>query len=103
MNYIDKLNVLRIQKELSFRQLGFQCDLSESAVKKILYRKSAPLVPSLEKLCAALGTSLPELFCASDEFVLKGSAETVALISACAPLSSDAICRLAWLAENLHK
>ena len=79
MEYIDKLIKLRHEKGLSFRQLGFECELSESAVKKILYKKSNPLVPSLEKLCAALGTTLSVLFCGADEVILKNSGEIVTL------------------------
>jgi transcriptional regulator with XRE-family HTH domain len=89
MKYIEKLNALRVSKDLSFRQLGFMCELSESAVKKILYKKCAPLVPSIEKLCAALGTSLPELFCDAGEFVFKKSDDTVALFIACDSLPAE--------------
>lgn len=89
MEYIDKLNKLRHEKGLSFRQLSLECDLSESTVKKILYKKSDPLVPSLKKLCAALGTSLPELFCGTDEFVLKNSSGLVTLVTAYSSFSAE--------------
>lgn len=89
MDYIDKLNKLRHVKGLSFRQLGLECELSESAVKKILYKKNAPLVPSLEKLCSALGTTFSELFCGADEFILKSSCEILTLISAYGSLPTE--------------
>jgi transcriptional regulator with XRE-family HTH domain len=103
MEYIEKLNVLRVKKSLSFRQLGFMCDLSESAVKKILYKKCAPLVPSIEKLCLALGTSLPELFCDAGEPILNPSAETVALVSACNSLPVEAQKYILGFINSLHK
>jgi transcriptional regulator with XRE-family HTH domain len=103
MEYIEKLNILRVEKALSFRQLGFMCELSESAVKKILYKKCAPLVPSIEKLCSALGTSLPELFCDAGEYPLKPSAETVALVSVYGSLPVDAQKHILGLINSLHR
>jgi len=82
MEYIDKLKKLFYKKGWSFRELGLRCALSESAVKNIIYKKCAPCVPSLEKLCAALDISLPELFCGEDKIVLKKSDETVVLSTA---------------------
>jgi transcriptional regulator with XRE-family HTH domain len=102
MDYIEKLNDLRYKKGLSFRQLGFMCDLSESAVKKILYRKNAPLVPSLEKLCAALGTSLSELFCSTDEIILKNS-EIVTFVTACDSLPAEAKSHFFQFVDSLYK
>jgi transcriptional regulator with XRE-family HTH domain len=88
MEYIEKLDRLRVSKKLSFRELGLLCELSESAVKKILYKESRPLMPSLEKICVALGITLPELFCEDDEIVITKNSETIALIAACDSLSS---------------
>lgn len=102
MNYIEKLNALRISKNLTFRQLGLLCELSESSVKKILSAKCAPLVSSIEKLCAALDISLSELFCPSDEIVLENSLKTTALVSACASLSIEAKNHLLWFANNIR-
>lgn len=73
MNYIDKLNALRVRKGLNVREIGFMCELSEASVRKILYKKCAPLVSSVEKICAVLGISLSELFCETDEAGIKMS------------------------------
>ena len=103
MKYIKKLDKLRTEKGLSFRQLGFECELSESAVKKILYGKSDPRITSLEKLCAVLGTSLPDLFCEADEVVFKKTDELVTIITACGSLPAEAQTHLFYFAKTLCK
>jgi transcriptional regulator with XRE-family HTH domain len=102
MNYIEKLNALRVAKDLSVRELGSLCELSEPSVRKILYKKCSPLVPSIEKLCATLGISLSELFCGTDEIVLKASADAVALIAIFDVLPTEAKSHLLWAAKNLY-
>ena len=103
MKYIEKLNALRVSKNLSVRQLGLMCELSVPSVKKILYEECVPLVPSVDKLCAALGISMSELFCGEGEIVIKASADTVALVAACELLSAETKSHLFWLVKNAIK
>ena len=102
MHYIEKLDNLRAAKNLSFYELGLRCNLSESCIKKIFYRKNVPLVSSIEKLCEVLDISLSELFRKTDEFVFSGSAEAVALISLCNSLSAEAKGHLHGLLKKLQ-
>jgi len=102
MNYIDKLNSLRETKKLSIRQISLSCDLSEASIKKILSKKCTPLVLSIEKICEVLEISLSQLFCGTDEYVLKSSNETVTLLSACISLPTEATRHLLWLVNNLY-
>ena len=83
MDYIEKLHKLRREKGWSVLELGYQCEgLSEEAVKSILYKRCSPRLSSLKVICDALEVSLSELFCGTDEIIVKPSPETRALISA---------------------
>lgn len=101
MEYIKKMDRMRIDKGLSFRELGLECELSESTVKKILYKKCAPRVQSLEKICTVLGASLPEIFCEADEVVLKKTDEIVTLIAVYNSLPAEAKNHLFNFAKSL--
>lgn len=103
MDYIDKLHDLRREKGWSVHELGLRCELSEPSVRKTLYRQSAPLVPSIEKICAVLGVSLTELFCATDELVIKVSDETAAIIFAFESLSAESKSLLLQFIKSLKK
>ena len=89
MEYIDKLNQLRYDKGLSYYELSLRCELSESAVKKILYKKCDPRISSIEKICAVLDTSLPDLFCVTKKATPKKSDGDDAFIAVCAPLPAE--------------
>jgi len=86
MEYIDKLNRLRYEKGLSFRQLGLDCNLSESAVKKIFYKKCDPRISSIEQICTVLGTSLSDLFTITNKSNLNVDNS---FIVSCTPLLAD--------------
>lgn len=101
MDYIQRLNILRMDKGVSIRQLSFICGLSEPSVKKIMAKKCSPKISSIDKICIALGVSLAQLFQATDEIIVKNSRETVALIAACEPLSVVAKNHLLWIANNI--
>jgi transcriptional regulator with XRE-family HTH domain len=103
MKYIDKLNALCYSKKLSIYEIGLECELSESAVKKILSKRCAPRVPSLEKLCETIGTSLPELFCADDERVIKVTDETAKLIAVYGLLPAESKKHLLCFLDCLNK
>lgn len=103
MEYIDKLNQLRYDKRLSFYELSLRCELSESAVKKILYKKCDPRISSIEKICAVLGTSLPDLFCLTKKSTLKKSDGDDAFIVVCAPLAAEAKNRVLQFVNSLCK
>jgi len=103
MDYIEKLNKIRYQKALSFRQLGLECDLSESAVKKILYKKCDPRISSIEKICAVLGTSLPDLFRVTDKTVSKKPDDGDAFIAVCAPFPAEVKKRVLQFVNGLCK
>jgi transcriptional regulator with XRE-family HTH domain len=83
MDYIEKLHELRSQKGWSVLELGYQCEgLSEEAVRSILYKRCSPRISSLKIICDALEVPLSELFCGTDEIVVKNSPEICALLSA---------------------
>ncbi|GHV00131.1 hypothetical protein FACS1894211_06820 [Clostridia bacterium] len=103
MKYIDKLNRLRCSKALSCYEVGLECELSESAVKKILSKRCAPRVPSLEKLCSVIGTTLPEIFCDDDERVIKVTDETAALLAAYGSIPAAAKKYILGLLDELNK
>ena len=103
MEYIDKLNRLRYEKGLSFYELSLRCDLSESAVKKILYKKCDPRISSIEKICAVLGTSLSELFSATKKAAPKKSDGNDSFIAVCTPLPADAKSRVLRFVNGLCK
>ena len=75
MNYIEKLDRLRVSRNWTFKKLGQLSGLSESCVKKTLYRTNKPLVSSMERMCKALGITMAELFCGKDELVVKTKAK----------------------------
>lgn len=90
MEYIDKLNQLRCEKCLSFYELGLRCELSESAVKKILYKKCDPRISSIEKICAVFGISLSDLFHATNKIAFKKTDGDDFFIAICTPLPAEA-------------
>lgn len=89
MEYIDKLNQLRYEKCLSFYELGLRCDLSESAVKKILYKKCDPRISSIEKICRALDITLHDLFCVNKKISFETAEGDDFFLAICAPLPSE--------------
>lgn len=91
MDYIEKLHDLRRKMGWSILELGLRCDgLSEEAVRSILLKRRVPLISSVEKICTTLGISLSELFCETDEIVIKATPETCTLISAFETLPVEA-------------
>ena len=103
MEYIDKLNRLRYEKGLSFRQLGLDCKLSESAVKKILYKKCDPRMSSIEKICTVLGTSIPDLFSTANKLQPEKIYGDDSFIAVCAPLPADAKSHVMQFVNGLCK
>ncbi len=103
MEYIDKLNRLRYEKGFSFRKLGLDCRLSESAVKKIFYKKCDPRISSIEKICAVLGTSLLDFFGAANKTKPDKNDGDDSFIAVCAPLSADAKSRVLQFVNGLCK
>ncbi len=101
MDYIEKLDRLRYEKGISFRRLGVECKLSESAVKKIFYRKCDPRISSIECICRVLGTSLPDLFGATDKTVIAKPATTDAFVAVCAPISAEVKSRISQIVNAL--
>lgn len=82
MKYLKKINALRQQKGWSILELGYRCaGLSEEAVRSIMFKRRVPLISSLEAICDALEIPVAELFLEADEFVVKASQETRALIT----------------------
>ncbi len=103
MNYIDKLNLLRISKGLSIRKLSNLCGLSEPSVKAILSQKGAPRISSIEKICEALNISLATVFSGSDETIFSSAKVPTDVITAFEKLSQEAKGHLLWIANNLKK
>ena len=101
MNYIDKIDLQRVAKKLSFRAFGEICNLPEPTVKWILSKKGTPKITSIEKMCEALGFSMAQLFCGKDEIILKSADSPTELIIAFGALSDEAKSHVAWIIKNL--
>ena len=81
MDYIQRLDRLRVTKGWSINKLVSKCNLSESCIKKILSGKTSdPRVSTVEKICKAMDVSMAELFRNDSEIVSTGSSEMVALV-----------------------
>ncbi len=62
----ETLRKLRLERNLTLRQLADQCELSASFLSQAERELSAISVSTLERVCGVLGMSLREFFLASD-------------------------------------
>jgi transcriptional regulator with XRE-family HTH domain len=102
MQYIDKLDSIRVSKGMSVRQLCLACDLSESSVKKILSKKCSPNIISLEKICTSLDLPLAQLFIHSDELIFKKTETNIAILDVLRSLPYEATDALLTFIKNLQ-
>ncbi len=66
----DILSVIaqyRVERGWSEYQLAERADLPQSTISSWYRKKIVPTVPSLEKICAAFGITLSQLFAEGDE------------------------------------
>ena len=61
-----KIQQLRSEKGMSANKLATEAGLSQSYIRKIEMKESAPTVESLELICNALHISLADFFAHSD-------------------------------------
>ena len=67
INVLERITYLREQKNWTEYQLAEQSGLTQSTISS-WYRKSiVPSIPSLEKVCAALGITLSQFFAEDSE------------------------------------
>lgn len=62
MDVIGKIVGLQTEQGLSNNALASISGLSQSTVQSVIKRGMLPTLPTLEKLCSALGISLAEFF-----------------------------------------
>jgi len=100
-SYIDKLNNKRIEKSLSVYKLSELCGMPMPTVKKILAKKNVPSVENVRKIAVALNISLAQLFCNSNEVIIRSTDDKITFMTLCESLSKDALRHLSWFISNL--
>ncbi len=62
MNTIARVTELANERNLSFRRLATQCDISYDTLKSTSRRGGQLTVDTIEKICKGLGISMAEFF-----------------------------------------
>lgn len=68
MDIIDKLNKLRLSKDMSVYRLAELSGINQSTLANTFSRKTVPSIKNLELICEALGLTLSQFFLADEEY-----------------------------------
>ena len=69
MDYLEKLNVLMKQHNLTVYKLAQKADVAQSTINSLFRKNNLPTIPTLESLLIAMDMTLSEFF--YDEALMK--------------------------------
>ena len=67
MNVLKKINQMRLARGWSVYHLAVAADLPQSTLINMMNRETLPSLTTLERICAAFGVTLSELFREAEE------------------------------------
>ena len=100
MDVIDKINKLKDSLGYTTNSLATKSGITQSTLQAIMSRRNLPSIPTLEKICLALNTSLSEFF-ADDSNPPKNPPHIKELIKAAETLTPEQAKLITQLIKNL--
>ena len=95
-NIAQRIDMLRTQADLSFRELAKISGISKSEISNIVLLKTSPSVDTLNRICRALNVSLVDLLSPNENIIILKRKENVliSIFRELSPMSQDTLIKV---------
>ncbi|MBQ8840003.1 MAG: helix-turn-helix transcriptional regulator [Clostridia bacterium] len=100
MDCLARIRELLVERGMSMYQLSKKAGIPQSTLSNLFIRYNAPTIPTLEKICEALGITMSEFFKRDED---DNGNDEKKLISEYHKLSQESRLQLIALLESINK